>query len=147
MPFFPPVTPPESGGGGGSVIGPGASSSTLGYDEVREPAGQGVRPLYPTAYWRTFNVTAAYTMGEAFNNVRADATGGAFTVTLPSAGLYRGGEVVVMKTDASGNAVTVAAASGDTLWAASGSLAAQYDFIRLIAADDGAGGYGWQQSG
>lgn len=73
--------------------------------------------------------SAAYTAndGEA---VLADATSGAFTVTLPASSAGR--SVTVKKVDSSSNAVTVTPGSGTIDGAASLSLTVQYasrDFL------------------
>lgn len=56
-------------------------------------------------------VTSAHTMAPNDSMVVADATSGAFTVTLPSNPVY-GGIYAVMKSDSSANAVTVATPIG-----------------------------------
>jgi hypothetical protein len=68
--------------------------------------------------------TGAYAMAATDSGVLADATGGAFTVTLPAAPVL-GQLVWVKKTDASVNAVTVQPAAGTIDGAASQPLAAQ----------------------
>lgn len=82
-------------------------------------------------------VAAAYTVLDSDERpvVLADATGGAFTVTLPvaSAGL----EVTVKKVDSSANAVSVSTPAATTPatidGAGSTSLAAQYEVTRLVS--------------
>lgn len=51
--------------------------------------------------------TAAYTAQPWDHTIRVDATDGAVTVTLPPAELCKGKVYVVLKADASANAVTV----------------------------------------
>jgi hypothetical protein len=80
---------------------------------------------------RTFAAHAV--TGQLESVVRCDATGGAFTESLPVAPII-GRHYVVIKIDASGNAVTVApsAGTGTINGAASQSLATQYanlDFV------------------
>jgi len=69
--------------------------------------------------------------------ILANATSGAFTVTLPAAdtpGACNGMIVFVKKTDNSTNAVTVAAATGDSIESAgSKTLTKQYDALQLIS--------------
>jgi hypothetical protein len=57
-----------------------------------------------------------------------DATGGAITVTLPSAADYAGVRLVFKKTDASANAVTVNTADGGAV-----GLAAQYNSVEVAS--------------
>ena len=70
--------------------------------------------------------------------VLADASGGAFTVTLPTP--TAGRRVAVKKTDSSANAVTVATASGNIDGSSTRTLAAQYQ-AQHYAAD----GTNWQR--
>jgi hypothetical protein len=66
--------------------------------------------------------------------VRADATGGAFTVTLPAANLNIGRRMFIKKVDASGNAVTVSRSGSDTIEGSNTvSLAAQWDKLQIIS--------------
>jgi hypothetical protein len=65
---------------------------------------------------------------------RIDASGGAVTRTLPSSSAWRGREIIIIKTDASANAVTVARSGSDVInGAASHSLASQYSKARYVA--------------
>lgn len=76
--------------------------------------------------------TAAYTLGWSDELVLVDATAGAVTITLPPAAQSRGQRVVVKKTDASGNAVTVDGSGAETIdGAATAALAAQYDSVDI----------------
>lgn len=80
-------------------------------------------------------VTAAYTVGTLEEVVLADASGAAFTVTLPAPTL--GARATVKKVDASANAVTVATPGTETIdGAADRSLAAENEVVRLVS--DGA---------
>lgn len=84
--------------------------------------------------WITRSVTAAYTMVAFDRVVLADATAGAFTVTLPSAvGRHGQQPLVVKRTNAGGNAVTVGSTSGTIDGAATQSLAAQYASITVVS--------------
>ena len=67
-------------------------------------------------------VTAAYTPGPSIAVVLANASGGAFTVTLPDAtqvGFVPGQRYTVKKTDPSANVVTLAASAGQLIDGAS----------------------------
>src|SRR3954469_5256471 len=66
--------------------------------------------------------------------VRADATGGAITQTIPLSADWRGREIRLIKSDSGGNAVTVGRSGSDLIGGAtSQSLAAQYDSITIVA--------------
>jgi hypothetical protein len=87
---------------------------------------------------RTKNVvqTSAYTVDADVSWVWADATAGAFSVTLPAAGEWYGREIGVAKTDASANAVTVSRAGSDTVNGdASVSLGGRY--YNVLVKSDG----------
>ena len=71
-----------------------------------------------------------------------DASGGARTRTLPGATLCRGATITAIKSDASANAVTVSAATGQTILGTDGAsltkaLAAQGNYVTVVS--DGAG--------
>lgn len=78
--------------------------------------------------------TAAYTLtaGDCF--VECDATGGAFSITLPAVADVNIGKVYhIKKTDASVNAVTIDGSGAETIDdSATASLAAQYDSVSVI---------------
>jgi len=77
--------------------------------------------------WTTKAVTAAYTVEPFDRVILADATGGAFTVTLPNAYGRMGQQPIsVKRMNAGGNAVTVGSAGGTIDGATTASLAAQY---------------------
>jgi hypothetical protein len=80
-------------------------------------------------------VTTAYTVTNGDYKILANATGGAFTITLPAASAVPPGwEVRIEKTDASGNAVTISRAGADTIEGATTvSLAAQFNITRLTS--------------
>jgi hypothetical protein len=83
--------------------------------------------------------TGTYTVSTFDESVQADASSGGFTVTLPTAA-GRCRRLLVTKTDASGNAVTVAAAGSETVnGSASTSLAAQWDSVELLPLASGGG--------
>jgi hypothetical protein len=66
-------------------------------------------------------VTAAYIINTADGVVLADATGGAFTVTLPAASAYYRRRFTVVRMNGGGNAVTIATVLGGNI-----TLGAQY---------------------
>lgn len=97
----------------------------------------GLNALDSTSMWlpmNTVSVTAAYTMTGRDKIVLANATGGAFTVTLPDATLRKNQQpLIVKRTNAGGNAVTVGSASGTIDGAATQSLAAQYATLSVVS--------------
>lgn len=78
--------------------------------------------------------TTTYTILNTDGLVLADATAGAFTVTLPTASGISGRIITVMKTDSSVNIVTIDGNASETI---NGSLTellgSQYDSIRLVS--------------
>ncbi|MFS8039208.1 SGNH/GDSL hydrolase family protein [Xanthobacter sp. AM11] len=92
---------------------------------------------------RFLKVTAAKTLtqGEilAIDYYPCDAAAGAFTLTLPAAQLVSGIPIIVKKTDASANALTLAANGAETIdGAGTYVLATQYEYVRLVS-----NGTGW----
>lgn len=82
---------------------------------------------------RTTTLTSLVSLTTASNKGQyADASGGAFAVTLPSAASSTDKIFVIKKTDSSGNAVTVTRAGSDTIdGATTVVLSAQYDWVML----------------
>ena len=79
-------------------------------------------------------VTATATQIATDRLILGDATGGAFTVTLLTAAGREGWEIMVKKTDASGNAVTIDGAGSETIdGATTVALSSQYSSRRLIS--------------
>lgn len=77
--------------------------------------------------------TANFTLGAA-TTYFCNATGGAFTATLPTpASAFTGVEYRIIKTDSSGNAITVGTVSGTT------SISTQYHYVTVIS--DGSNWY------
>jgi hypothetical protein len=76
---------------------------------------------------RTVTRTTAYTATALDHTLRCDASGGAFTVTLPKAADNKGLVLVIKKVDSSINAVTIDGSGSETIdGAASVALATQY---------------------
>lgn len=79
-------------------------------------------------------VIGAYTATSTDSTLLCSASAGAFTVTLPPASECRGLALQVKKTDASANAVTVAAYGSDAIeGVATRSLPSQYKFLSLVS--------------
>lgn len=93
-----------------------------------------------TRFTTNTSLTGTTTLTVSSNTVqKGDASGGAFTVTLPAASLS-GRIFIIKKADSSGNAITISRAGSDTIdGATSYSLSAQYQSVTLIAD----GGTGW----
>jgi hypothetical protein len=85
-----------------------------------------------------FSKTSAYTATSNDDTILCNATGGAFTISLPL-GSFVGKIYTVKKTDASANAVTVAGVSGTIDGAANFVLAAQNNSVTI----QGDGTNGW----
>lgn len=102
------------------------------------------RPKYfggtsPTnSRWTVVSKTAAYT--PVYNEdgvILCDASGGAFTVTLPDAADNDGRQFIIKKTDSSDNFVTIATTSSQTIdGSTTQALAVQYQMLRLVAFSD-----------
>lgn len=82
---------------------------------------------------RTFtSKTAAYTLTSTDDGLTCDASGGAFTVTLPPSSGIAGKEYTIFKSDASANAVTVDGNASETInGAATFILANQYASVTV----------------
>lgn len=87
----------------------------------------------------TRSVTAAYTMQQGDSIIFANATGGAFTVTVPAAGSTNGKLMAFRKTDGGANSVTLTPAAGQINGAASLALTAASP--RAVLASDGTNYY------
>jgi hypothetical protein len=93
----------------------------------------------PAALQAIRTVVAAVTLTGADTSVAADATAGAFAVTLPLAAAVPGKIYMVKKKDATANAVTLTASGADVFdyaGAGTAALAAQNN-SRLVVSDGG----------
>lgn len=81
---------------------------------------------------KVVSVTTTYSVAADVFWVRCDATGGAFTVSLPASADLSGRQIGFIKTDASGNAVTVSAADNIN-GAGTQSLSSQYSRMVVIS--------------
>jgi hypothetical protein len=98
-------------------------------------------PGHLACAWRS--VTSATTVLPTDALLLCDATGGAFTVTLPEARSALGLRVTIKRTNAGANAVTVSRSGTDTIDGSNTtSLASQYARVTVQAWRDGAS-YGW----
>ena len=84
--------------------------------------------------------TGAYTVVSTDHIILGDASGGAFTITLPAAADHTGREFTVKKIDGSANAVTVDGNSSETIdGAATYALSSQYSSVTVVS--DGSNWY------
>ncbi len=91
-------------------------------------------------YNNTVSKTAAYTATTSDELIAANATGGAFTITLPTAIGNKDKVFTIKKTDSSGNGVTIGTTSSQTIDGATTiSLSAQY-YSHTVVSD----GANWQ---
>lgn len=80
------------------------------------------------------SVSANTTLDTTHYVVDVDASGGAITITLPTAASVNGREYVIRKLDSSGNAVTIDGYSAETInGAATKVLSAQYATARIMS--------------
>lgn len=85
------------------------------------------------------SIAAAYQATVADGFIRANATGGAFSVTLPPAAAQPGCEITVKRLNAGANAVTVDGYSTETIdGAATYVLSVQYESVSVVS-----NGAGW----
>jgi hypothetical protein len=79
-------------------------------------------------------ITATATLDGDDNIILADATSGAITVNLPAAASYPNQTYTVVKTDASGNAVTLDGNASETInGATTHALASQYNRVSIVS--------------
>jgi hypothetical protein len=78
--------------------------------------------------------TAAYTATSTDQVITADASGGAYTITLPTAVGITGRQYTIKKTDSSANAITVDANSAETIdGSLTISLWKQYQMVVIVS--------------
>jgi len=84
--------------------------------------------------WYAIAVTAAYTVQALDRVILANATAGAFTVTLPTA-VDRNGQqpITIKRVNGGANAVTIGSTSGTIDGSATASLASQYSCKTVIS--------------
>lgn len=106
------------------------SASDTGTTVVEVCNANFTKRMWPTVV----SVTTTYTVltGDSYV-VLCDATGGAFTVTLPAAASSTNIQVTLKKTDVSANAVTIDGDGAETIdGAATQSLATQWKTKTLV---------------
>lgn len=103
-------------------------------DEISLMNWLGKLSRFIRSFYTVMNVTAACTVRPNVFYYRADATNGAFTVSLPDAAVHLGKRVLIKKVDSSANAVTVSRTGSDTIEGSNTvSLSAQWDSLYVIA--------------
>lgn len=87
----------------------------------------------PGSGYVTRSITATGSVNSTDYLILANATGGAITVNLPAVASSAGRGLVVKKTDASGNAVTLDGSGAETIdGAATQAITAQYDALMVV---------------
>ena len=94
---------------------------------------------YQPVMIQTFTTTGTIRgVGQLIALILADATAGAFTLTLPPSAATIGQLLIIKKTDASINAVTVARAGSDTIEGLTTVLlATQYASVMVVTSGSG----------
>lgn len=83
--------------------------------------------------WRVSTYTTTATLDLYDEVVLGDATGGAFSLTLPPVAVAKGKKYHIKKTDASGNAVTVDGDGSETIdGATTKALSSQYASVTIV---------------
>lgn len=114
------------------------------FDDVNSPLyRQWFQKLYSFLYStiKLVTVTTTYTVtGDVFY-VRADASGGSFTITLPPALGEAGRQIVIKRISSGAGTVTIDTTGSDTIDGASSvTLSSQYDVDHFISN----GNNGWE---
>lgn len=82
---------------------------------------------------KTTSKTANYTATGDETTILCDASGGAFTITLPAAASFTGKHFYVKKTDTSYNAVTIDGNASETIdGSTTTTLNTQYEFVKIV---------------
>lgn len=98
---------------------------------VRSP-GMSATPAFSSIRLNTRAVTANTTATSNDSTIRGNATAGAITVALPAAASVLGLLLIVKKTDASANVVTVDPAGSETVdGALTVGLSSQYQSVEI----------------
>jgi hypothetical protein len=113
-----------------AVVTCGVAAITPPIVDARRPLSSGgAQPRGAVA-----SKTAAYAATPADRFLACDSTGGAFSVTLPSAALYPGLALTVKRVNAGANDVTLAGAGGQTIdGAATLALTAQWAYATVFS--------------
>lgn len=134
-----PVTPPDSSAGSTGSTG----MSKVFIDNTPVTPGGSVE-IFNYTLSRQINITASRTIGDFNSILVCDASSGAIALTFPSGKAAVGKMLIVAKTDSTGNAVTISAISGETIYAPAGfsGVTAQYATATFVGVVVGTTG-GW----
>lgn len=92
------------------------------------------RATLQTDLVRTDVLNSSFSLTANLNHIRADASSGAFTLSLPTAVGNGGKSIKIKKTDSTYNAVTINAVGGELIDAATTTkLTVPYDYIDVIS--------------
>ncbi len=110
---------------------PSAGDLTRNGDALNyETSAGGTTNLIPTV----ISKTGAYTIVDSDRVVVCDASGGAFTITLPAASGRTGRIYHIKKTDSSGNAVTIDGNASETIdGSTTVAISTQFDSLMIIS--------------
>lgn len=135
-----PVTPPDS-----SSTGASSGMSKVFIDNTPITPGGSVE-IYNYTLSRQINITATRTIGDYNSILVCDASSAAIALTFPSGKAAVGKMLIVAKTDSTGNAVTISAISGETIFAPAGfsGVTTQYATATFIGVVVGTTG-GWMK--
>lgn len=135
-----PVTPPDSSTAGGTN-----GMSKVFIDNTPLTPGGSVE-VYNYTLSRQINITATRTIGDYNSILVCDASSAAIALTFPSGKAAVGKMLIVAKTDSTGNAVTISAISGETIFAPAGfsGVTTQYATATFIGVVVGTTG-GWMK--
>lgn len=97
-------------------------------------SASGVTTLSAAVNYASVSLNTGTTLGTTHRYVRGDASGAAFTITLPAVGGLIGRVYSIKKTDASGNAVTIDANASETIdGALTFPLTLQYQSVTIVS--------------
>ena len=136
-----PVTPPDSSSGSAGSTG----MSKVFIDNTPITPGGSVE-IYNYTLSRQINITATKTIGDYNSILVCDASGAAIVLTFPSGKAAVGKMLIVAKTDATANSVTIIGISGETIFAPAGfsGLTTQYATVTFVGVVVGTTG-GWMK--
>ena len=102
--------------------------------------------VYNYTLSRQLNITATRSISDYNSILVCDASGAAIVLTFPSGKSSVGKMLIVAKTDATGNSVTITGISGETIFAPAGfsGLTAQYATVTFVGVVVGTTG-GWMK--
>lgn len=141
MPIPAPVIPPDSSSSNSGSTG----MSKVFIDNTPITPGGSVE-IYNYTLSRQINITATKTIGDYNSVLVCDASAAAIVLTFPSGKAAVGKMLIVAKTDATANSVTISGISGETIFAPVGfsGLITQYATVTFVGVVVGTTG-GWMK--